>query len=87
MSAVSEIRHVAYAGGWKRFEPLWVLVIRAGRVSRLLPVLEAVLRGFGELGGREADGEPGRRARQTAGEALITKAGEPLGPVTRPAVD
>ncbi|HET7600011.1 MAG TPA: radical SAM protein [Gemmatimonadales bacterium] len=37
------LRHVAYAGGWKKLEPLWNLVIRAKRVSSLLPVLEAVL--------------------------------------------
>jgi radical SAM superfamily enzyme YgiQ (UPF0313 family) len=41
------LRHVAYAGGWKKFEPLWDLVIRARRVTSLLPMLEAVLTGFG----------------------------------------
>ncbi len=41
------LRHVAYAGGWKRFEPLWDLVIRAKRVTRLLPLLEAVLAEWG----------------------------------------
>jgi radical SAM superfamily enzyme YgiQ (UPF0313 family) len=39
-------RHIAYAGGWKKFEPLWDWVIRAKRVSNLLPVLENVLAGF-----------------------------------------
>ena len=41
------LRHVAYAGGWKRFEPLWDFVIKTRRVCRLLPVLESVLTGFG----------------------------------------
>ncbi|HSO76490.1 MAG TPA: radical SAM protein [Blastocatellia bacterium] len=41
------LRHVAYAGGWKKFEPLWDWVIRARRVTSLLPMLEAVLTGFG----------------------------------------
>jgi radical SAM superfamily enzyme YgiQ (UPF0313 family) len=41
-------RHVAYAGGWKKFEPLWDLVIRARRASNMLPVLEGVLTGFGK---------------------------------------
>jgi radical SAM superfamily enzyme YgiQ (UPF0313 family) len=36
-------RHLAYAGGWKKFEPLWDWVIRARRVSHALPVLETVL--------------------------------------------
>jgi len=37
------LRHFAYAGGWKKFEPLWDWVIRARKVSRALPLLEAVL--------------------------------------------
>lgn len=41
------LRHVAYAGGWKKFEPLWDWVIRAKRVTSLLPMLETVLTGFG----------------------------------------
>ena len=45
-----QLRHLAYAGGWKKFESLWDVVIRAGRVSRLLPVLEAVLKGQGNTG-------------------------------------
>jgi radical SAM superfamily enzyme YgiQ (UPF0313 family) len=41
------LRHAAYAAGWKKFEPLWDVVIKTKRVFRLLPVLEAVLEGFG----------------------------------------
>jgi len=44
----ARLRHVAYAGGWKKFEPLWDWVIRARRVSKALPVLEGVLAGFGQ---------------------------------------
>lgn len=40
-------RHIAYAGGWKKFEPLWDWAIRAKRVAHLLPMLEAILSGFG----------------------------------------
>lgn len=43
-----QLRHTAYAGGWKKFESLWGMAIRAGQVSRLLPVLEAVLSGLGD---------------------------------------
>lgn len=39
----SALRHAAYAGGWKKLEPLWDIVIRARRVSAMLPVLERVL--------------------------------------------
>ena len=41
------LRHAAYAAGWKKFEPLWDVVIKARRASGLLPVLEAILTGFG----------------------------------------
>jgi len=41
------LRHMAYAGGWKKFEPLWDWVIRAQRATRMLPVLEGILEGFG----------------------------------------
>jgi radical SAM superfamily enzyme YgiQ (UPF0313 family) len=44
---VRKLRHLAYAGGWKKFEPLWDAVIRVGQVSRFLPVLEGVLAGSG----------------------------------------
>jgi len=40
-------RHVGYAGGWKKFEPLWDWVIRAKRAGQMLPVLETILTGFG----------------------------------------
>ena len=42
------IRHVAYAGGWKKFEPLWDLLIRSKHVLHALPVLEAILSASGE---------------------------------------
>ncbi len=41
------LRHAAYAAGWKKFEPLWDLVIRAKRTALMLPVLETVLSEFG----------------------------------------
>lgn len=40
------LRHLAYAGGWKKFEPLWDMVIRAKKVGQTLPLLEHVLAGF-----------------------------------------
>lgn len=40
------LRHAGYAGGWKKFEPLWDWVIRAKRVGAALPVLESILKGF-----------------------------------------
>jgi radical SAM superfamily enzyme YgiQ (UPF0313 family) len=42
---VDQLRHIACAGGWKKFEPMWDWVIRTKRVGHLLPVLERVLAG------------------------------------------
>src|SRR5262245_53665217 len=36
-------KHFFYAAGWKKFEPLWDLVIKARRLDIMTPVLEAVL--------------------------------------------
>jgi hypothetical protein len=47
---IGALRHVAYAGGWKKLEPMWDFVIRSKRVARLRPMLEAVLTGFGRYG-------------------------------------
>ena len=46
--SVAALRHFAYAAGWKKFEPLWDLVIRSRQVLRMRPVLEQILRGFGQ---------------------------------------
>jgi hypothetical protein len=53
------LRHLGYAAGWKKFEPLWDLVIRAKRAGMMLPVLETILSEFGR---RSAD----YAARQSA---------------------
>src|SRR3979411_1121289 len=37
------LRHVGYAGGWKKFEPLWDALIRSRQVLHALPLLEAIL--------------------------------------------
>ena len=55
---VQGFRHLAYAGGWKKFEPLWDWIIRARRVWQFLPLLEGVLDGFalaGRTGQRPGD--------------------------------
>ncbi len=48
-TTLGKLRHLAYAGGWKKLEPMWDWVIRARRVNRLLPMLENVLSEFGQL--------------------------------------
>ena len=36
-------KHFAYAAGWKRFEPLWNLLIKSKRLVGTRPVLESIL--------------------------------------------
>ena len=48
------IRHLAYSAGWKKFEPLWDLIIRAKRAGEMLPVLETILSEFGRRRPRES---------------------------------
>jgi radical SAM superfamily enzyme YgiQ (UPF0313 family) len=38
-----QAKHFFYASGWKKFEPLWDLVIRARQLASVTPLLEAVL--------------------------------------------
>jgi radical SAM superfamily enzyme YgiQ (UPF0313 family) len=48
-----KLRHVAYAAGWKKFEPLWDFIIRARQVTYTLPLLETILSEFGLRGEKE----------------------------------
>jgi radical SAM superfamily enzyme YgiQ (UPF0313 family) len=38
-----QAKHFFYAAGWKKFEPLWDLVIRARQLGTMTPLLEGVL--------------------------------------------
>jgi radical SAM superfamily enzyme YgiQ (UPF0313 family) len=38
-----QAKHFFYAAGWKKFEPLWDMVIRAKRLALMTPLLEGVL--------------------------------------------
>jgi radical SAM superfamily enzyme YgiQ (UPF0313 family) len=57
------IRHLAYAGGWKKMEPLWDWIIRTKRVADLRPMLEGVLTGFGRYGTLDERAAPPPSAR------------------------
>jgi radical SAM superfamily enzyme YgiQ (UPF0313 family) len=37
------IKHFAYAGGWKKFEPLWNFMIKTKQLNNMLPLLESIL--------------------------------------------
>lgn len=55
------LRHFAYSAGWKKFEPMWDWVIRAKRVTQLLPVLETVLAMNRQDGTRNESGTDGEQ--------------------------
>jgi len=66
------LRHLAYAAGWKKFEKLWTLLIRAGQVARGLPALERVLQARGTPV-RFTDVTPNSFIKKTCGGATLTK--------------
>lgn len=38
-----QLKHFFYAAGWKKFEPVWDMLIRARQLTHVTPLLEAVL--------------------------------------------
>lgn len=57
------LRHVFYAGGWKRFEPVWNTLIKLRRLSAMRGVLESVLSTMPASGHRSAADPPGEWGR------------------------
>ena len=41
-----KVRHLLYSSGWKKFEPMWSMLIKMNRVTKMLPLLEKILSGF-----------------------------------------
>ena len=75
------LRHLAYSAGWKKFEPLWDLVIRARQAGAMLPVLEGILSEFGKRPASSVSAPPAVPSQpalpaQSAGPSVI-----PLRPV------
>jgi radical SAM superfamily enzyme YgiQ (UPF0313 family) len=66
------LRHLAYAGGWKKFEPLWDLLIRSRQVLRGLPLLESTLDSFGHPASRRSS--PSRRSASAPMSASCSSA-------------
>ncbi len=61
-SAKHRAKHFFYAAGWKKFEPLWDLVIKARRLAAMTPLLEGVLSRVS--GGRAKAGDVAANAFQ-----------------------
>jgi len=49
-----QVKHFFYASGWKKFEWLWDMLIRARQLAKVTPLLEAVLSRLTGAGGAEA---------------------------------
>ncbi|MEE9320098.1 MAG: radical SAM protein [Granulosicoccus sp.] len=43
VAAKHRLKHFFYAAGWKKFEPVWDVMIRSKRLALMTPVLEGVL--------------------------------------------
>lgn len=57
-TAAGTLRHLAYVGAWKKFDPLWAALIRLRRLHLAVPALERVL---GEGKRHEKSPSPGPR--------------------------
>src|SRR3984885_10003065 len=57
-----QVKHFFYASGWKKFEPVWDLLIRARQLTRVTPLLEGVL--------SRVTGRKTQQARQTDVQVL-----------------
>jgi radical SAM superfamily enzyme YgiQ (UPF0313 family) len=57
-----QAKHFFYASGWKKFEPVWDLLIRARQLTRVTPLLEGVL--------SRVTGRKTQQARQTDVQVL-----------------
>jgi radical SAM superfamily enzyme YgiQ (UPF0313 family) len=75
------IRHFAYASGWKKFEPMWDLIIRTRQAGSMLPVLETIL---GEFGRRAAPASDGHRRSGRAPQRTVARTAIPVGSVPTP---
>jgi radical SAM superfamily enzyme YgiQ (UPF0313 family) len=60
------LKHFAYAGGWKKFEPLWNFIIKSRQLNHMLPLLEAILSKV------KKQPEPNRESAAVTAEPVIT---------------
>ena len=48
-----QLKHFFYAGGWKKFEPLWNIVIQLKKLNLMTPLLEGILSEVTRSSGQE----------------------------------
>ena len=68
-----QAKHFFYAAGWKKFEPLWDVMIRARQLRRMTPLLEAVLSklSHASLNPFDSKGDPIAAAEAQRGDAAF----------------
>ena len=59
-------KHFFYAAGWKKFEPLWDLVIKTRRLANMTPLLEGVLSKVSAARGRPSEAAPAAEVEAAA---------------------
>jgi len=64
-----QAKHFFYASGWKKFEPVWDLMIRARQLTRVTPLLEGVLSRV-----TRAKTERGKEAIAASSSGILTEA-------------
>src|SRR5437762_6254549 len=57
-----QAKHFFYATGWKKFEPLWDVVIRAKQLPAMTPLLEGVLSKVTRAATRHSDRSGDRKS-------------------------
>ncbi len=55
------LKHFLYAGGWKKFEPLWNFLIKSRNLNNMLPLLEAILSRVSGKKEKELENQPASR--------------------------
>jgi radical SAM superfamily enzyme YgiQ (UPF0313 family) len=72
---LTQVRHFGYSAGWKKFEPLWDLIIRFKRAGEMLPALEMLLSEFGRRSSdrarRSSSVSAGDRSGGAQGRAVL----------------
>lgn len=54
-SHTHKLKHFFYAGGWKKFEPVWNFLIKTKNLNNTLPALEAVLARIRQRSGNDME--------------------------------
>lgn len=67
-TAKHQAKHFLYAAGWKKFEAVWDLLIRARQLNWITPVLEAVLAKQGSGSRVQGTGSAGRKLLPVLGQ-------------------